>query len=213
MHALPLLLVATFTTAAPARTGAARPPENLLAGPARCVLRYLDAVRLGGTRVAGLRAGRAPTADEREYATAKRLTAPRTLEEIARRAARGEDHPLAAWREAARGRVLESFQLLAARRAPRGAAVVTVKERYWVSDPDATLVRSVSEYLVARVEGEWKVIDRRPGGAFEDAEVAGSYAGFFDEPPSTARSLLRRSESAEAEARRARDERAAEAYP
>jgi hypothetical protein len=147
------------------------------------VLRYLDAVRHAGPRVAGLRPGRAPRADERGYGAAKRLTAPRTLEEIERRAGRGEDHPLAPWREAARGRVLESFQLLAARRAPRGAAVVTVKERYWVSDPDATLVRAVSEYLVARVDGEWKVIDRRPGGAFEDAALAQAYAGFFDEPP------------------------------
>jgi hypothetical protein len=181
MHALPLLLVATLTTPAPDAPGA-RPPENLLAGPARCVLRYLDAVRLAGPRVAGLRLGRAPQADERGYAAAKRLTAPRTLEEIARWTARGEDHPLAPWREAARARVLESFQLLAARRAPRGAAVVTVKERYWVSDPDASLVRSVSEYLVARVGGEWKVVDRRPGGAFDDAALAHGYAGFFDEP-------------------------------
>jgi hypothetical protein len=146
------------------------------------VLRYLDAVRHAGPRVAGLRAGRAPKADERAYAAAKRLTAPRALEEIARRAARGEEHALAPWREAARARVLESFQLLAARRAPRGAAIVTVKERHWVSDPDETLVRSVSEYLVARVDGEWKVVDRRPGGVFDDAAVAGAYAGWFDDP-------------------------------
>jgi hypothetical protein len=183
MHLLPLLLFAVITGAAPApKEGATRPPENLLAGPARCVLRYLDAVRLAGPRSGGARRRHPPTPHEREYALAKRLTAPRTLEEIARWAARGADHPLAPWREAARARVLDSFQLLAARRAPRGAAIVTVKERYWLADPDAALERAVSEYLVARVNGEWKVIDRRPGGAFEDDVVAEGYEGFFDAP-------------------------------
>jgi hypothetical protein len=183
MHALPLLLVAAFTTATPTRkAGLTRPPENLLAGPARCVLRYLDAVRLAGPRSADARRGRLAPPSERGYAMARRLTAPRTLEEIERWAARGQDHPLAPWREAARARVLDSFQLLAVRRAPRGAAIVTVKERSWLAGPDAALERAVSEYLVARVAGEWKVVDRRPGGTFEDAAVAGAYGGFFDEP-------------------------------
>jgi hypothetical protein len=155
------------------------PPENLLAGPARCVLRYLDAVRIAGPRVTAFRRGGAAP-EVRAYAEARRLTAPRTLEEIDRRSARGEDHPLAPWREAARSRVLESFQLLAARRAPLGAAVVTVRERFWLGDPDAPLDRAVSEYLVARVDGQWKVIDRRPGGSFDDGTIAEGYAGFFD---------------------------------
>jgi hypothetical protein len=190
MHALRLLLVAVFTTAAPSHeANPLRPPENLLAGPARCVLRYLDAVRLAGPRVPNVRAGRS-AANEREYALAKRLTAPRTLEEIARWAAKGEDHPLAPWREAARARILDSFQLLAARRAPRGAAIVTVKERYWLGHPDRALSRSVSEYLVARVHGEWRVVDRRPGGAFDDAALVDGYAGWFDDP-AAARSASR----------------------
>lgn len=183
MHALAPLLVAAFTTAGAApKPVAVRPPENLLAGPARCVLRYLDAVRLAGPRRADAR-GRRAAPNEREYATAKRLTAPRTLDEIERWTARGDDHPLAPWREAARARVLESFQLLAARRAPRGTAIVTVKERYWLVDPDAALERTVSEYLVARVNGAWKVVDRRPGGAFPDAAVSSGYPEFFDEAP------------------------------
>jgi hypothetical protein len=182
MHAPLLLLSALLSIAAPPAERAPPAPENLLAGPARCVLRYLDAVRLAGPRVtAVLHGGAAP--DARAYAAARRLMAPRTLEEIERREARGEDHPLAPWRDAARSLVLESFQLLAARRAPLGAAVVTVKERFWLGDPDAPLDRTVSEYLVARVDGEWRIVDRRPSGSFDDAAIAEGYAGFFDAAP------------------------------
>ncbi|HEX9308817.1 MAG TPA: hypothetical protein VF894_15090 [Anaeromyxobacter sp.] len=184
MHAPALLLVTALTTAAPPPVERAHAPENLLAGPARCVLRYLDAVRLAGPHAVAVRHGRSPAPDERAYGAAKQLTAPRTLEEIDRWAARGADHPLAPWREAARSRVLESFQLLAARRAPRGAAVVTVRERFWLADlDDGALDRTVSEYLVARVGGEWRVVDRRPGAAFDDLALAEGYAGFFDAAP------------------------------
>ena len=175
MPILLLLVAAASAGAIPAPTS----PENLLQGPARCVLRYLDAVRLAGPRVPFVsQRGHAPETRERDYAKAKALTAPRTLEEIARR----EDHPLAPWRDAARDRVLESFQLVAVRRAPRGAAVVTVKERFW-RPAAAALDRLVSEYLVARVGGEWRVVDRTPGAAFDDDAVAERYAGFFDDPP------------------------------
>jgi hypothetical protein len=176
----PLLLLAALAASPSPRTVPARAPENLLAGPARCVLRYLDAVRLAGPRVAPGGRGRTAPPDERAYTAARRLTAPRTLEEIGRRTARGEDHPLAPWREAAHARVLESFQLVAARRAPLGAAVVTVLERYGGDGREPTLDPEASEYLVARVNGEWRVVDRRPGGTFADDEVAGAYVGFFD---------------------------------
>jgi hypothetical protein len=155
-------------------------PENLLAGPARCALRYLEAVRHAGPRP-DPRSGRLVPPREQDYARARALTAPRTLEEIARRAAGGEDHPLAPWRDAARSRVLESFQLVAVRRAPRGAAVVTVAERFWRA-PGAALERDLSEYLVARVEGHWKVVDRSPGQPFEDDALERGYTGFFDDP-------------------------------
>lgn len=189
MHALALLLVVALTTPAPAgaaervegrRAGEAtraHARENLLAGPARCVLRYLDAVRLAGPRPPLAERGALPRPREKDYAKAKALTAPRTLEEIARR----PDHPLAPWREAARTRVLESFQLVGVRRAPRGAAVVTVKERFWRPARPA-LERTVSEYLVARVGGEWRVVDRSPGASFDDGALAERYAGFFDAP-------------------------------
>lgn len=182
MHLLALLLAATTSTALPrAETG--RPPANLLAGPARCVLRYLEAVRLAGPRPLPATTRRV-VARERDYVRAKALMAPRTLQEIDRRAAAGKDHALAPWQDAARARVLESFQLVAVRRAPQGAVVVTVKERFW--RPGAALEGTTSEYLVARVSSEWKVIDRSPGATFEDAAVPVRYAGFFDDVPAMA---------------------------
>jgi hypothetical protein len=198
MVAPSLLVIAALAAASPAgpptaivpRSGsgeggperAAPAAENLLAGPARCLLRYLDAVRLAGPRTTESRASRAAT-DSSRWAAVRALTAPRTLDEIARRGERGAGHPLAPWEDAARGRVLDSFQLLAVRRAPRGAAIVTVWERYWLGDRDGPLERDVSEYLVGRVNGAWRVIDRRPGGTFDDAALARGYEGFFDAAP------------------------------
>jgi hypothetical protein len=109
------------------------------------------------------------------------MIAPRTLVEIDRLAGRGKDHPLASWRAAARGLVLESFSLLEVRRAPRGTAVVTVRER-WRQDARSGLGVTLSEYLVARVGGEWKVVDRRTGERFQELEIADGYASWFDEP-------------------------------
>ncbi len=179
MNVRPLLVAAIV--AAPEGVPPPRAPENLLAGPARCVLRYLEAVRRAGPRVPSVRRGKAPDAREADYVGANALVAPRTLEEIDRLAAAGEDHPLAAWREASRAHVLESFQLMSVRRAPRGAAIVTVLERVW-EPPAPELARQVSEYLVGRVGGRWRVVDRREGSAFEDTAVDRAYAGFFDAP-------------------------------
>jgi hypothetical protein len=158
-----------------------RPPgsENLFRGPARCVLGYLEAVRLAGPRGPVLARQRRP--GEQDYRAARERIAPRALTEIDRLAGRGEDHPLASWRTAARGLVLESFSLLEVRRAPRGAAVVRVRER-WREDGSSALGVSLSEYLVARVGGEWKVVDRRTGERFQDQEIADGYAAWFDAP-------------------------------
>jgi hypothetical protein len=186
MHALALLIAATVTASSSAgeiaRAGTERAPENLLVGPARCVLRYLDAVRLAGPRPATARDGRPPPVRQKDYAKALALTAPRTLQEIARLEANGEAHPLAPWHDASRARVLESFQLVAVRRAPRGAAVVTVKERFWPASTDGALEHASAEYLVARVGGEWRVVDRVAGASFQDASLAEAYAGYFDDP-------------------------------
>jgi hypothetical protein len=146
------------------------------------VIRYLDAVRLAGPRAPEAHAARRVQPREAPYEAARRLTAPRALDAVARSAARGETHPLAPWRAASGGAVLESFQLLAIRRAPRDAVVVTVRERWWRPGDEEALGRSVSEYLVGRVNMEWKVVDRRPGGAFDDRDIAAGYDGWFDDP-------------------------------
>ncbi len=157
--------------------------ENLYSGPARCVLGYLDAVRLAGPT--GPHIGTAHPGP-RDYRAARALTAPRALAEADRSATRGLEHPLAPWVAAGRGEVLESFSLLEVRRAPRGAAVVTVRERWRRAGPGRSLGLSASEYLVARVGGEWRVIDRREGGHFLDDDVLKGYRGWFDEPGSAA---------------------------
>ncbi len=162
-----------------AREGRPGGGENLFRGPARCVLGYLEAVRLAGPLGPVLARQRRPGVQE--YRAARERIAPRTLAEVDRLAGRGEDHPLASWRAAARGLVLESFSLLEVRRAPRGTAVVRVRER-WRQDGSSALGVTTSEYLIARVGGEWKVVDRRTGDRFRDQEIAEGYASWFDEP-------------------------------
>lgn len=172
------LLAAVALAAAPVPADTGRPPpEDLLRGPARAALRFLDAVRVAGPRVDAR--GRAARPSEAAYARAKALLAARTLEAIAARATAGEDHPLAFWREAAAGRVLESFQLLGVRRGPRGTALVLVEERSWRAEaPAAPPIRSVSEYLVAREGPAWRVADRKTGGTFEEEDARAVAAGF-----------------------------------
>ena len=153
--------------------------ENLFRGPARCVLDYLEAVRLAGPR--GKTLPRGTRSLQQDYRAARTLTAPRALAEADRRVAAGEDAPLAPWRGATRGVVLESFSLLEVRRAPRGAAVVVVRERLR-REGEPSLGVTTSEYLVGRVDGEWKVLDRRIGARFGDAEIVARYEGWFDPP-------------------------------
>jgi hypothetical protein len=178
---VPIALLLLLATAA---SPSGPPGENLFRGPARCVLSYLEAVRMAGPRGPVLARQRRPKEDD--YGAARALIAPRALAEIDRLATRGVDHPLASWLPAAQGIVLESFSLLEVRRAPRGAAVVTARER-WRQDGSASLGVTVSEYLVARVDGEWKVVDRRTGDHFQEREIAEGYAHWFDEPAASAR--------------------------
>jgi hypothetical protein len=180
---VPLAILVVLLAAGPGPAGPGG-GENLFRGPARCVLSYLEAVRLAGPQGPALSRQRRPL--ERDYRAARALIAPRTLAEIDRLASRGEDHPLAFWRAAARGLVLESFSLLEVRRAPRSAAVVTARER-WRQDRASGLGLTVSEYLVARVGGEWRVVDRRTGERFRERDLSEGYTAWFDEPAAPAR--------------------------
>jgi hypothetical protein len=187
MHTSAALALALVLAApGPLATPASATPQhgNLLRGPARLVLRYLDAVRL-----VEVRAERTRRAKELEdvLARANRHVAARALEEAEKHVARGADHPLAFWKDTD-GRALHGFQLLAVRRAPRSSVVVTVEESHRDDrSDDGRLARTVSEYLVARVEGEWKVVDRKAGARFDDAVIVSSYDGWWDEPISLAR--------------------------
>ncbi len=158
-------------------------PENPLEPPARCVDVYLDAVRAAVSPPrAGARA-RLPRPDDRAYERARRLTAPRALAEAERATASGAArHPMAPWLEARGGRLLVDFQLLGVRRAPRGAAVVAVEERYVEADGKRGLEPVRATYLVAPVAGDWRVVDRRAGADFDDAAVRAGYPGYWDEP-------------------------------
>jgi hypothetical protein len=80
--------------------------------------------------------------------------------------------------------VLHSFQLLAARRAPLGAVIVTVTERFARPGEDEPLARAVSEYLVVRIRGDWRLADRRPGGAFDPEALADALAELGEDPDS-----------------------------
>jgi hypothetical protein len=158
-------------------------PANPLLAPALCVRRYLEAVRRGTPYPP---AGRAtpPQPREASYDAAKRLTAPRALEEIAARAARGAPHPLAPWGAGGRDGFVQAFELVGVRRAPRGAAVVSVREHlYRFAAGGAALAPVLTEYLVAPVDGAWRVVDRRPGGRFTDGEIAEGYERWWDAPP------------------------------
>jgi hypothetical protein len=178
-----LLLLAIPSGDTPARERAlaretAAEPHELL-DPARCVRRYLAAVRRAAPYPEQGRARGRP-ARESAYEAAKRLTAPRTLEEIDARRARGErHHPMAPWEAAGTDAFVQSFELLAVRRAPAGAAVVTVKERLYRLGRGDRLDRVVTEYLVAQVGGAWRVVDRRPRGTFTDGDVE-RYVGWWD---------------------------------
>jgi hypothetical protein len=188
MHTSAALALAVVLAAPGTFPPAVVPPhrENLLRGPARLVLRYLDAIRLAEPRATDSRA-RKLSAREAEYARAKRFVAPRALADAERHAARGLEHPLLFWRHPANRWVLEGFQLLAVRRAPRSSVVVTVEERHWdLVATDRRLARTVNEYLVARVDGEWRVMDRRGGGLFDDDSILAAYDGWWDEPISLA---------------------------
>ena len=116
--------------------------------------------------------------------------------------ASGADHPLAPWRDAARGRVLESFQLLAVRRAPRGAAVVTVRERFWRARDWRAPLEAIRERVPGGAGRRRVAGGRSPAGtAFDDDAVTADYGGWFDAPAAAADPTARAARAAPVPAR------------
>lgn len=162
------------------RPAPAREAEPLVA-PVRCVSDYLEAV----TAAAPPRPSRAAaggtgsgTPDLR-WARTRSYLAPRADAELD-----ASDRPqlLAAWRTLGRDGAFLGYEILAARRAPRGAAVVIARERT-ARASGANAVTAACAYLVGKVSGAWRIADKRCGRDFSNSEIASGYQGFWDEAP------------------------------
>jgi len=170
-----LLLVASAARDRAPRAAAA--PGRPLLDAARTLMDYLDAIRLaepdpGRAGAAAERNGSWRTRRADRAARALALLSPEARAAVAARDGREGPHPLAPGWAASRGRLLEEFRVARVRRAPGGRAVATVVERYRSVAPDGALVSGTSDYLLAPVGGAWRIADRRPGGAFSDADLA-----------------------------------------
>jgi hypothetical protein len=127
-----------------------------LAAAARCVSEYLEAVSAAAPPRARP-TGRAAAAEEPgRWERARARLAPAAL------AAPDPAAPLAPWKAFARGGTFLGYELLAVRRAPRGAAVVVARERLAASPADDATERRCA-YLVAPVAGAWRIADARCG--------------------------------------------------
>jgi len=151
-----------------------------LVPPVRCVGDYLEAVASAAPqRPRHARPSPAPTGAEPRWAHTREFLVPRAAAALD---VQGDGrHPLAAWSALGGDGALLGYELLAARRAPRGTVVVIARERT-VRAPDAAPVSAACAYLVAQVRGTWRIADKRCGRDFDDREVLSGYAGFWDEP-------------------------------
>lgn len=167
-----LLLWVDAAAAGPAPSVTTGAPSS----PIRCVQEYLDAiVAAAPARAASARAPDPAGADPR-WAVARAHLAPRALELTSHRPG-----PLTPWVSLGRGGALVGYELMAVRRAPRGAMVVVARE---LTQPDRRAEPSTAAcaYLVAPVNGSWRIADKRCGRDFANGEVASGYPGFWDDP-------------------------------
>ena len=151
-----------------------------LAAAARCVSEYLEAVAAAAPPRARP-TGRTAAAEEAgRWERARARLAPAAL------AAREPAAPLAPWTAFARGGAFLGYELLGARRAPRGAAVIVARERV-VASPAADATERRCAYLVGPVAGAWRIADARCGRGYGDEEVASGWPGAWDEPSARSR--------------------------
>ena len=155
--------------AGPARAWPAEP--NPLLGPTQCVSDYLEALAAAAPpRPRGRSASPPSTGAEARWSRVRAHLAP------------SDGGPrLAPWAELGPEGAFLGYELVRARRAPRGAAVFTALART-IRTPGASPVTSACAYLTARMGGEWLIADRRCGGDFADAEVLAMDARGWDAP-------------------------------
>ncbi len=171
-------LLVTIATSALPGIAPARAADSLVA-PVRCVGDYLEAL----AAAAPPRPRRAPApppnhGSEPRWARVRSYLAPRTAATLD---ATGRPALLAPWASLRRDEAFLGYELMAARRAPRGAAVVVTRERTerGVGAPPTS---AACVYLVGKVSGAWRIADKRCGRDFTNREVSAGYPGYWDEP-------------------------------
>lgn len=171
-------LLLTLAVVAPSAAAPAREADPLLA-PVRCVGDYLEAlVAAAPPRPARVRVREAGAESELRWSRVRAYLAPRTATDIAET---GRPPLLAPWTTLGRDGAFLGYELLAARRAPRGAAVVVSRERIERAAGGASS-SAACVYLVGKVGGTWRIADKRCGRDFSNREVASNYSGYWDEP-------------------------------
>ncbi len=150
-----------------------------LAAPVRCVGDYLEAI----AAAAPPRPRRAPPpatshGTELRWGRARAYLAPRAAAKLD---VADRPQPLAPWSTLGRDGAFLGYELLAVRRAPRGAVVVVSRERTEHTLGAAPSLATCG-YLVAKVGGVWRIADKRCGEDFSDDEVVSNYQGYWDEP-------------------------------
>lgn len=137
------------------------------AKPAAEVLtKYLDAVKA------------------KKWADAKKLTHPRTLENIAARKKKlgNEDHPMAPWFAEKKISYLKDYRLTDAVPGPGGTWVIEASEDNFQVEEKGLAEGEMSTYLVGKSGGKFVVADKKRGVAFTDDSVKYGYKGYFDAP-------------------------------
>ena len=171
---VPVLVVALveFPWAAPARE------LEVLVAPVRCVGDYLEAVAAAAPPRPSRAAAATAQVSELRWARARSYLAPRALAGLD---ARAGPRPLAPWTTLGRDGAFLGYEILAARRAPRGAAVVVSRERT-TRALGANPTLAACAYLVGKVSGIWRIADKRCGRDFSNGEIAAGYQGYWDDP-------------------------------
>lgn len=168
--ALPALAQSPEPQEPPADADAAAEETAQLAAARKRLAEYLNAV------------------EKKNWAQARKLTHPRTLEVIAdvKKRLGTESHSMAPWAQV-KERYLQNAEIVDVRESANGAVVArTSEDIYFVADKGVE-EGATAEYLLIELDGQWYVTDRRVGeDQFPDKTVPLSYKGYFQgeyQPP------------------------------